>query len=224
MKQDMRFPKDDLEFIDTTIKRVTKEKSGWAIERADGWSFWISPDSPVTPREGMVARFYGGTSGGSVVRGVFLDAQLIFYRTIKEQKEFSANALYGKDIHEWIERWDANQSVWSIAMGGIGPGYEQAIQVLAVECVRHFINSKANWWDSSGVTNAASWAVVRKSCDPIVTRVDKFMGFSGAQVGAAIELAAHLYRKGPRACLEDESVKDRHILVSKAFPALPSDW
>ena len=37
---------------------------------------------------------------------------------------------------EQVERWDAGQSIWTLEMGGMGPGYEQAIQVLAIEITR----------------------------------------------------------------------------------------
>lgn len=216
------FPNDD-NFEDTTIVAVRPEANGWSIERADGWSFYVPKDSPVEPKEGMAARFYG-KGIGSVVRGMFLDGHKVFYHTEEEQKDHSANELYGKDIAEWLARWDEGRSVWSISMGGLGPGYEQAIQVLAAEVVRHFVATGANWWGGTEEENNAAWKAVRKSCDEIVTRIDKHMGVSGAQVGAAIQLAAHLYRKGPRACMEDEAVKDRHILVSKAMPSLPVEW
>lgn len=216
------FPNDD-NFEDTTIAAVRPGANGWSIERADGWSFYVPKDSPVEPKEGMAARFYG-KGIGSVVRGMFLDGHKVFYRTEEEQKDHSANELYGKDITEWLARWDKGGSVWSISMGGLGPGYEQAIQLLAAEVVRHFVATDANWWSATEEENNAAWKAVRKSCDDIVTRIDKHIGFSGAQVGAAIQLAAHLYRKGPRACMEDEAVKDRHIQVSKGMPSLPVEW
>lgn len=216
------FPNDD-NFEDTTIAAVRPEASGWSIERADGWSFYVAKDSPVEPKKGMAARFYG-KGIGSVVRGLFLDGQKVFYRTEAEQKDHSANELYGKDIAEWLARWDEGRSVWSISMGGLGPGYEQCIQVLAAEVVRHFIRTKADWWSGTEADNEAVWTGLRRSCDDLVARIDKHLGLSGAQVEAAIWLAAHLYRKGPRACMEDDAVKDRHIQVSKAMPSLPVGW
>lgn len=217
------FPINDTAFEDTSLTTVHKESDGWSITRADGWNFWIPKDSPVEPKPGMSARFYG-KGVGYAVRGVFLDGYKVYYRTAAEQKEHGANDLYGKDIHEWLRRWDEGKSVWSISMGGIGPGYEQAIQVLAVEVVRHYVNTKANWWEGTEAEQSAAWKAVRASCDPLVSRIDEHMGFSGAQVGAAISLASKLYRKGPRACMEDEAVKDRHILVSKEMPSLPVGW
>ena len=37
---------------------------------------------------------------------------------------------------EQLKRWDEGRSIWTISMGGLGPSYEQAIQVLAIEIVR----------------------------------------------------------------------------------------
>ncbi|KKK93920.1 hypothetical protein LCGC14_2688070 [marine sediment metagenome] len=38
--------------------------------------------------------------------------------------------LHPKTLDEAIERWDAGRSLFSVEMGGLGPGYEQAIQIL----------------------------------------------------------------------------------------------
>jgi hypothetical protein len=38
---------------ETTIVKVTNERSGWSIERADGWSFYVPESSPVVPAVGM---------------------------------------------------------------------------------------------------------------------------------------------------------------------------
>lgn len=46
----------------------------------------------------------------------------------------------------------------------------------------------------------------------------KKLGLSGAQWGAALNLATRIYRDGPRAVMTDDRVKDRHIQVSKNFP------
>ena len=32
---------------------MTNERSGWSIERADGWSFYVPESSPVVPAVGM---------------------------------------------------------------------------------------------------------------------------------------------------------------------------
>src|SRR5271166_5092790 len=40
------------------------------------------------------------------------------------------------DAKEQLRRWDNGDSIWSIEMGGFGPGYEQALQICAIEIVR----------------------------------------------------------------------------------------
>lgn len=85
---------------------------------------------------------------------------------------------------EMLEAWDRGDIVWSMNMGGMGPGYDQAIQVLAVEIVRDNIDNpptKENWDE---------WG------DDSCSRIDKDHGFSGAQFGAAKWLASCFIREG----------------------------
>lgn len=51
-----------------------------------------------------------------------------------------SNGVYATDAGEQLRRWDSGDPIWTIEMGGMGPGYEQAIQVLAIEIVRDEIN------------------------------------------------------------------------------------
>ena len=39
-------------------------------------------------------------------------------------------------VKDLLDTWDSGSTIWSVEMGGIGPGYEQAIQVLMVELCR----------------------------------------------------------------------------------------
>lgn len=118
---------------------------------------------------------------------------------------------------EQLADWDAGNIIWSIEMGGLGPGYEQAIQVLAVEILRDNIGKplpvdKFNDWGDSTVSRIdyqkpdGTWAMG---------------GYSGAQVGAAKHLAYRWLRDGPKACLASCSDTSRHIQVSKNFPVAP---
>lgn len=124
--------------------------------------------------------------------------------------------LYAKDAAEQLRRWDAGDSIWSIEMGGLGPGYEQAIQVLAVEIVRDQIGKPLP------VGKFEDWG------DSTVSRIDykrpdgsyAMGGYSGAQVGAAKQLAYRWLTDGPAAVMDMPEVKDRHIQVSKRFPAI----
>ena len=118
------------------------------------------------------------------------------------------------DAREQLRRWDAGGTIWSIEMGGVGPGYEQAIQVLAIEIVRDYLD-KALPTDE----NWRTWG------DDTVARVDRKQpdgtyscgGFSGAQVGAAKDLALHWLKEGP-AAVYDQVKPERHIQVSSFWP------
>ena len=210
------YPHTDKQFEDTTIKAVEKSDDGWFITQAEGFGFYVPGDSPVEPTIGMKARFYG-PGIGSAVRGLFLDGVEVFYRTKAEQKEHSEIELYGKDAVDWIKRWDEGRSVWSIEMGGMGPGYEQAIQVTAAEVLRTMLEKQydVGLWEDKEI-----WKINREEIEqmghknPVITK----LGLSGAQWGAAVSLAAHLYQKGPREIMNDPRVKDRKIQVGKNFP------
>lgn len=86
---------NDLQFEVDTIVRVDRESNGgWAIERKSGWSLFMPSDSPIKPKVGMTARFYG-RGIGHTVRGLTLadDAlsppTVVFYRTEAEEEAWN---------------------------------------------------------------------------------------------------------------------------------------
>lgn len=209
------YPNDE-QFQEITIAKVRDDGNGWSIERADGWSFYIPAPSPVVPTEGMAARFYG-KGIGFTVRGLFLDGQEVFYRTEAGDKEKHEIDTYGADATDWLKRWDEGGSCWSIEMGGIGPGYEQCIQVAMAEILRHLLELKyaPATWDSR-----EAWERDRKKIETAGfanARINA-LDLSGAQWSAALSLALHLYQHGPRTVMTDERMKDRHIQVRRTFP------
>src|SRR5690349_6978437 len=122
----------DTQFESGRIKDVRSEgEHGWSIRREDGWSFCVPADSPIEPKAGMECRFYG-EGIGRPVRGLVMDGQVVFYRTAAEDEQHHKEESYGKDAAVWVARFDEGRSVWSIEMGGLGPGYEQALQITAV--------------------------------------------------------------------------------------------
>lgn len=214
----MDFPKDD-QFEDVKIKGVTKDSDGgWSIEREDGWSFWIGKDSPIEPKSGMTVRMYG-RGIGAPFRGIYLDGQKVFYRTEAEDDEHREIQQYGKDATEWLARWDAGKGVWSIEMGGLGPGYEQCIQITAAEVLRHLLEAKydASLWQDKDVWKHDLEAIEKYG---FANERVKQLGLSGAQRGGAVSLATRLYMDGPRKIMSEPSIKDRHIQVSRTFPAM----
>lgn len=212
----MRYPNDD-EFEEVAIAKVgERHETGWGIQREDGWSFFVPIDAPVAPKPGMVARFYG-RGIGSRVRGLYLDGTCVFYRTEAEDKEAAEIELYGASAADWLSRWDEGRGVWSIEMGGMGPGYEQAIQITAAEVLRHLLDAE---YDSGAWQAAETWQRDRKSIEDagFANERVKTLGLSGAQWGAAVGLATALYRQGPRQIFTDPKIKDRKIQVSRLFP------
>ncbi len=107
------------------------------------------------------------------------------------------------DVKQSLEEWDAGTSVYTISMGGLGPGYEQAIQILVMELLRD---------DQPHNDRLLAWG------DVVISRIDKAMGgYTGAQVGAARNLAARVMTVGWAAAIKEVS-EDRLILVSTRFP------
>lgn len=132
-----------------------------------------------------------------------------------------AKDFFGADAAEWLKRWDDGQGVWSIETGGLGPGYEQCIQITAAELLR-FILGKA--YDVAGLEgDTKAWEKISDECRKAMFEVPAIsdLGLSGAQYGAAYNLAWQLYRRGPAVCFMDEEVQDRKIQVRKRFPQAP---
>ncbi len=210
------FPTDDAEFEETTVTKVTADGDGFSIGREDGFSFFV-PNQLVIPAVGDTARFYG-KGIGYPVRGLFLNGVEVFYRTPKQEREHHETTTYGADAKEWLRRWDAGEPCWSISMGGLGPSYEQAIQIMAAEFLRVMLDGDfhPDQWESQPEV----WKAERKLIESSVEAVEvvQRIGCSGAQWGAAFNLGLTLFRRGPRGVMTDERVKDRHIQVSRVFP------
>lgn len=193
---------NDAEFEDSLITKAEGDNGGgWSITKTDGWSFWVPADSPVAPAIDMPIRMYP-RGIGSPIRGLFLDGQCVFYRTKDEQAEYFANQQYGKDAAEVLSRWDEGRSVWSISMGGFGPGYEQALQIATFEVLRYLLAGNPIETTESLLDGLG------------------YLGLSGAQWGAAKMLGNAFSIKTPRQIHEDYP-RDRHIQVRKNFPVAP---
>ena len=203
------YPENDNQFEETTIKSVEEG----SVTFADGWSIGIPDDCEVNIEPGMEVRMYGrGT--GYVVRGLFIGGKKIWYRTEEEQKTHDHEQTYGKDAQEILDRWDNNEIVWSCEMGGLGPGYEQAIQITAFEILRCCLTA-----DYTEEDYKERWDETRKEIETLtLQRLDRQLGLSGAQWGAALNLGVRFHRSGPQAY--DSIPEDRKIQVSKHIPSL----
>lgn len=131
----------------------------------------------------------------------------------------SARDMVHETAADLLASWDAGDIIWTLSMGGLGPGYEQAIQTMAVEFTRAGI---ASGWKPSG-DNEADNKAWRAICDERMRQIDDAIGgASGAQFGAACWLAYQwLHNGGPRALAkraDEQQDEDRVIMCSKAFP------
>lgn len=94
---------NDRQYEEVTVESVERESSGgWSIKRSDGWSFWAQADSPIEPKPGMTARFYG-KGIGFTVRGLVLDGVTVFYRTEAEEEARH---------QEWCDQKDRDRRAW----------------------------------------------------------------------------------------------------------------
>jgi hypothetical protein len=220
MAKNLTYQRDDDSFEECVIKSVTahEKEGGWSIERDDGFSFFVPKDSPVAPAVGMTARFYG-RGIGYAVRGLYLDGREVFYRTVDEDEAKNRADTYCLTAADLIARWDSGQSIWSIELGGMGPGYEQAIQVAAIEMAREGLDVPLE--GDREEFYRGGWEEV---CNRALTRCDESLGgLSGAMYGAAKWLAFKWVHGGGPAVLMDNLKKQdkdgsRSIQVSKSWP------
>lgn len=112
---------------------------------------------------------------------------------------------------EIVAAWDRGDVVWTIEMGGLGPGYEQCIQALFVELLRR-----------AGPPPYEDRIALQTWGDAVAHQLSAEYHFSGAQVGAAKNLASAVFKRGMRACLA-EVEKDRRIMVSKGWPGAKAE-
>jgi hypothetical protein len=113
-----------------------------------------------------------------------------------------------------LNLWDNGSPVTTVEMGGIGPGYEQCIQVLAFETIRALKGKK--FPDDKKAIN--------DMFDAETHRIDREfnLGLSGAQTGAGKNLAYIMLRDGWRNGLNSAG-SDRWIIVSKHWPKNEAD-
>lgn len=120
-----------------------------------------------------------------------------------------------KTWQEVARDWRDGQVVWTAELGGMGPGYEQAIQVLLFEIM-------ARWGDRpvpQPINNKYPEEFI-KHVDDVTKNLDKEWGFSGAQVGVAQSTAYSFMHNGYAEMME-KLPEDRKIMVSNHMTMRP---
>ena len=129
-----------------------------------------------------------------------------------------AQQMYGLDAAEWLARWDNGDTVYTVEMGGIGPGYEQCIQIAAAEIIRVFISENM---DHRTWGHAEEWERDRDHVNDAIHKTEGVvskLGLSGSQWGAAMSLATQFYIRDPWVVLTDDRIRDRIIQTRKEMP------
>ena len=118
-----------------------------------------------------------------------------------------------------LAEWDRNGSVWSCELGGLGPGYEQCIQIMGFEMLRAMEADPYDYVANEG--NEDAWRAYSKriESEPTVKAIIEKLGPSGAQFGAAMNIASVFAKNGYAKGMEMVP-EDRRIQVSKNFPSI----
>ena len=114
-----------------------------------------------------------------------------------------------KTAKEALDKWDAGETLFTIEMGGLGPGYEQAIHIGVFEVIREL-------HDKQLPNEETHQKELRKMFDDAIPTG---LGLSGAQAGAIIQVASKALIIG-WAKMVETIPDDRKIQVSKEFPVL----
>ena len=117
---------------------------------------------------------------------------------------------------EALARWDAGESVFTAEMGGMGPGYEQVIHIMAFEIIRELLTREPIDWSRATEEHRREWRAFTDSVEAAVLPKVAGLGSSGAQWGAAQNLAFRTVRIGWAKALDE--IPDRLIQVSRDWP------
>ena len=112
---------------------------------------------------------------------------------------------------EVVKRWKNNNTVFSIELGGLGPGYEQALQIALFTILDHWLDKKIA---PNTLTKNKRFT---KKCEKDLEKLNLGKGLSGAQYGAARSTAYQFLKFGYSKMMK-MCPKNRLIQVSKNFP------
>jgi hypothetical protein len=145
---------------------------------------------------------------------------------MKNENNETPGWLYAETVAEMLKRWDNGETIWSVEMGGLGPGYEQAIQVGIVEMCREMQEGVLCVMepDPDGGEPIEKYSPEFTEASHKVNRAFN-LGWSGSQASAAMSVAYKFLTVGPRQALlnfkEEGGESDRMIQVDNSWPGRP---
>jgi hypothetical protein len=101
-----------------------------------------------------------------------------------------------KTLKNWLADYYNGITVNTVSMGGLGDGYELAIQECAIEAMKNLQMIAVPESQEKFIE------ILNEAMDKASEELDAIHGFSGAQVGAAKSIAAVFWKKTP-----DEGMK-----------------
>jgi len=121
---------------------------------------------------------------------------------------------HAEECRALIEQWDHGNPISTIEMGGLGMGYEQAIQSMAIEFTRAHVDA------DMPEDKEKLWALYDETCHAVMLKLDDELGgVTGAMFSAGRNLAYQwLFNDGPSGVLTQAEVKDRVISVTNPKP------
>ena len=142
-----------------------------------------------------------------------VDGKLAFYRTPEEEKVHQLRERFGANAQEWLSRWDRGDTVWTVVLGGLGPSYDQCINIAVAEVVRALLVRRPKLEGGALLLADDDWL------RDVLMDTLKGVGLSGAQYGSARGFGFQLYAQGPMKAIQ-QYPEDRHTMASKRWPIL----
>ena len=115
-------------------------------------------------------------------------------------------------LDEALDRWNKDELVTTIEMGGLGPDYEQGIQISVFELLNDLKDVEIPFDD-----NEATSKLIEETFYKTIARVKELDGLSGAMAGAAMHVAYMFRRHGYSEAI-NMADQDRRIQCKRKFP------
>lgn len=115
-------------------------------------------------------------------------------------------------LDEALAKWNADELVTTIEMGGLGPGYEQGIQIGVFELLNDLKGVEIPFSDKE-----AAHKLIEETFYKTIARVKELDGISGAMAGASMHIA-YMFRLHGYSEAINMADQDRRIMCKRSFP------